>query len=88
MANSGRDPNGSQFFIMFRPDLRLDGLNEDGTPKDCTPPGTPRALAVSCHAVFGKVIEGMDVVNAITLREPSTATFKGDVIMTITIDES
>ena len=40
------------------------------------------------HTVFGKVVEGMDVVNDITVRDPSTATSPGDVISSITIDES
>ena len=40
------------------------------------------------HTVFGKVVEGMEVVNDITVRDPSTATTPGDVISSITIDES
>ena len=39
------------------------------------------------HTVFGKVIEGMDVVNGISLRDPGTATTPGDAIATITIEE-
>ena len=86
MANAGiqagQGTNGSQFFITYRDTLFLDGLRPDGTPKNCT------ARGESCHSVFGKVIEGMDVVNAITERDPGSATFKGDVITTISIDES
>ena len=63
MANSGvrggSGTNGSQFFIIFGPTLQLDGLNPDGSPKPCDQRG------VSCHAVFGKVIEGMDAVDKI-----------------------
>jgi peptidylprolyl isomerase len=85
MANAGvrngRGTNGSQFFIMFRPDPRLDGYRQDGTAKDCGVPGT------SCHTVFGQVIEGMDVVNGITRRDPNTSTVRGDVIETINISE-
>ena len=40
------------------------------------------------HTVFGKVIEGMDVVEGITVRDPDTATTPGDAIKTIKIEES
>ncbi len=86
MANSGvrggRGTNGSQFFITLRDTLFLDGLNPDGSPKNCGTPGE------SCHSVFGRVIDGMDVVNAIRERDPGSATFEGDVIKTITISEN
>lgn len=38
------------------------------------------------HTIFGQVIEGMDVVNAITRREPGS-NIPADVIETITISE-
>ena len=82
MANAGQNTNGSQFFITFVATPNLDGLNPDGSAKNCASPG------VSCHAVFGKVIEGMDVVNGITARDPGTATMPGDAIKTITISEA
>jgi len=85
MANAGidggRGTNGSQFYLTFSEQLRLDGLNEDGTDKPCSRPG------VSCHSVFGIVTEGMDVFNAIRERDPNTATSKGDVITSIEILE-
>ena len=85
MANAGtrngQGTNGSQFFITFVPTPPLDGLNPDGSEKDCTVSG------VSCHSVFGKVTSGMNVVNGLTLRNPSTATTPGDVITTIRIVE-
>lgn len=38
------------------------------------------------YTIFGQVVEGMDVVNSITRRDPDTApTFTGDVIESITI---
>ena len=86
MANAGmrngNGTNGSQFFITFRETGFLDGLNSDGSEKQCTNAG------VSCHTVFGKVIEGMDVVKSITARDPSTATQPGDAIKTISIQEN
>jgi cyclophilin family peptidyl-prolyl cis-trans isomerase len=40
------------------------------------------------YTIFGQVIQGMDVVNGITRRDPDTnPTFQGDVIQTITITE-
>jgi len=82
MANSGLLPdgqgtNGSQFFITYREAPFLDGLNEDGTPKDCA--------SASCHSVFGRVIQGMDVLNNIVPRDPATASLPGDVIETVEI---
>ena len=39
------------------------------------------------HTVFGQVIEGLDVVNGISPRDPTTATSPGDAIASITIQE-
>ncbi len=43
MANSGKDTNGSQFFLCFGPAAHLDGK----------------------HAVFGKVVKGLEVLDAL-----------------------
>lgn len=39
------------------------------------------------HAVFGKVIDGLDVLLSISIRDPQTATKPGDLIKTIRIEE-
>ncbi len=82
MANAGINTNSSQFFITFRETPHLDPYNEDGTPKACNVRG------VSCHAVFGRVIEGMDVVMSIRLRDPGSDPNPGDRIITVEITES
>ena len=80
-VNNGRGTNGGQFYVTYSEQHRLDGLNLDGTDKPCHQTG------VSCHAVFGEVVSGIDVVNGIRERDPSTATYKGDVIKSIVITE-
>ena len=48
----------------------------------------PRASLNSGYTIFGQVIEGMDVVNNITRRDPmSNPDFEGDMIQSITITE-
>ncbi|MBI4334485.1 MAG: peptidylprolyl isomerase [Chloroflexi bacterium] len=39
------------------------------------------------HSVFGKVISGMDIIQKITPRDPSTARTKGDTLVKVTIEE-
>ena len=58
MANAGFNTNMSQFFITHDSTPHLDPYR-DGEMKTCSVRGT------SCHAVFGKVTSGMDVVLAI-----------------------
>lgn len=82
MANAGANTNGSQFFITFGETSNLDPTNPDGSPKACGTRG------VSCHGVFGKVIEGLDVLLSIRLRNPDIDPRPGDTILTIEITES
>ena len=82
MANSGvqggKGTNGSQFFITYVETSFLDGLNSDGSPKDCSIQGT------SCHSVFGRILEGMEVLELITPRDPSQGG-PSDVMESVTI---
>ena len=85
MANAGvqmgKGTNGSQFFITFKALHPLDGYESTTSDKlkNCKMPMT------SCHTVFGKVIEGMNVVNNISRRDPLVATESGDIIQNIEI---
>ncbi len=81
-ANVGQpDTNGSQFFITLAPTPWLDGLNPDGSAKGCANPG------VSCHSVFGRVIQGMDVLRNIRIRDPQTDPNPGTRLVTVRIVE-
>jgi cyclophilin family peptidyl-prolyl cis-trans isomerase len=59
MANAGPNTGSSQFFITFVPTPHLDGYDAQGRLKPC---GQPR---VSCHAVFGEVTEGFEVLETV-----------------------
>ena len=80
MANAGINTNGSQFFITFAPQPFLDAFDANNKPKNC------QNMQVSCHAVFGKVLEGMDVVKSIRLRDPMRDSAPGTVINSIKIE--
>ncbi|RLJ64453.1 cyclophilin family peptidyl-prolyl cis-trans isomerase [Lacinutrix venerupis] len=61
MANSGGlNTNGSQFFITEVPYVRGNAFGEDGSLKDCS------ARGVSCHAVFGELVKGLEVQDSIS----------------------
>lgn len=80
MANSGPNTNGSQFFITFIATLNLDAFDANDQLKNCA--------FQSCHAVFGEVVNGMDVLDGIRIRDPATDPNPGDAIRTIRIIES
>jgi len=63
MANSGYGTNGSQFFITLAPSSHLDAYNEAGELRNCENP------KISCHSIFGKVVEGYDVLQKIASVE-------------------
>ena len=61
MANSGGlNTNGSQFFITDAPTPWLDGYDSNGNLKNCG------ASGVSCHSVFGELVLGLEVADAIS----------------------
>ncbi len=72
MANAGFNTNTSQFFITHGATPHLDPY-VDGQMKPCNVAGT------SCHAVFGKVTSGMDVVFDIV---------QGDVMTSVEIHKN
>lgn len=66
MANTGQVNSGSsQFFITFVATPHLDAYDASGNKKACGSPG------VSCHAVFGHVTAGMDVVDKVNTQAGS-----------------
>ncbi|OQY24986.1 MAG: hypothetical protein B6I34_02995 [Anaerolineaceae bacterium 4572_32.1] len=81
MANAGPNTNGSQFFITYGATPWLDAYDANGNLRDCA------RRDVSCHAVFGRVIEGMDVLKSLAPRDPAQAASPGDLIKTISIKE-
>jgi cyclophilin family peptidyl-prolyl cis-trans isomerase/preprotein translocase subunit SecF len=83
MANRGLPATGSsQFFITYEATPWLDAYDESGQLKDCS------SAQVACHAVFGQVIEGFDVVESLTARDPdSNPGYEGDLILSVRITE-
>jgi cyclophilin family peptidyl-prolyl cis-trans isomerase/Flp pilus assembly protein TadD/ribosomal protein L40E len=62
------------------------GTNTNGSQFFITYEATP--WLDDRHSVFGRVLEGMEVLNSLTPRDPSAnPAFEGDLILTIRIDE-
>ena len=79
MANSGGfNTNGSQFFITEVPYPSLNAYDAKGNLKPCDQRG------VSCHSVFGELVKGIEVQDAISnvAVEPRSNKPLEDVYMT------
>ena len=95
MANSGPNTNGSQFFIVTAsnvPNQMIEQMEGAGYPEEIIKAykekgGTP--WLDQRHTVFGHVVEGMDVVDAIDTTEtnPSDRPVEDVVIESIDINE-
>ena len=94
---TGTGTGGPGYHIRdeFHPDLRHDkpgvlsmanaGPNTGGSQFFITHSATP--WLDGRHAVFGEVVEGMDVVNAIRERDPGSDPNPGDSIERVEIEE-
>jgi len=94
MANAGPNTNGSQFFIVQKPQLdsgMADQMTQAGYPEEIVTAygngGTP--WLDFRHTVFGAVSDGMDIVDDIAKVKTGVADkpVKDVVIETITIED-
>lgn len=94
MANDGPNTNGSQFFIVQKPQLDAgmsDQMKQAGYPEEIVTAygngGTP--WLDFRHTVFGAVSDGMDIVDKIAATETGMQDkpVKDVVIETITIED-
>jgi cyclophilin family peptidyl-prolyl cis-trans isomerase/tetratricopeptide (TPR) repeat protein len=95
-TGTGRGGPGYRFADEFDPSLRHDGpgvlsmanagTDTNGSQFFITYAATP--WLDDLHAVFGQVIEGMDVLESLTPRNPQeNPDYPGDKILSITIEE-
>ena len=95
-TGTGRGGPGYEFADEFHPTLRHDaagtlsmanaGANTNGSQFFLTFGPTPHLD--NRHSVFGRVVEGMDVLTSIRERDPQTDRAEGDRIETIEIEEA